>query len=112
MTRKEAIKIYESRLKFLERQIIRTGEDTIELVRIALAALQDQEERENPKPLTLEELVHLDAPVYAGNKDFPGTDGFWCICHNGHIVCPSGMSYGADELTSWVFYRHKPKGDV
>ena len=112
MTRKRAIELIEFALYCYGRANITGKEKTVEMLQLSLAALLDQEKRENPKPLTLEELMNLDAPVYAGNKDFPDADGFWCICHNGHIVCPSGMSYGADELPSWVFYRYKPKGDA
>ena len=112
MTTKEAINQIKRHLYYLGRVNITGTESIIEQLKLSLAALQDQEERKNPKPLTIEELVNMDAPVWAGNKDFPAADGFWCLCQKGCIVCPSGQIYAADDLTSWVFYRYEPNGGI
>lgn len=111
MTTTEAIEQFDNLLYNLLKVVNGNVEiKLVQMLQLSLAALQEQEERENPKPLTLEELMNMDAPVWADNTDFPVADGFWCICHKGHIVCPSGQIYAADDLTSWVFYRYEPNG--
>lgn len=74
------------------------------------AAVLEQEERENPKPLTMEELRKMDwEPVWCLCKPIDGGNGFWCICKKGTIIPPSGVRFDVKEIPHWVFLRNKPK---
>lgn len=67
-------------------------------------------ERENPKPLTLDELRKMDwEPVWCLCKPIDGGNGFWCICKKGTIIPPSGVRFDVKEIPNWVFLRSKPK---
>ena len=79
---------------------------------LAVAALREQEGRENPKPLTLDELRETHAPVWCSCKLLDGGNGFWCLCINGKIIAPSGDSFDVKEIPHWVFLRNKPKEDA
>lgn len=76
------------------------------------AALREQEEWENQKPLTLDELRKMDVPVWCLCKPIEGGNGFWCICKIGKIITPSGVCYDVKEIPHWVFLRNKPKEDA
>ena len=80
-------------------------ETTVAACELALAALQDQFGRENTRPLTLEELMERDDPVWVSCKTLEGTDGYWCLCQKGVIICPSGQSYDVRDIPHWKFYR-------
>lgn len=74
------------------------------------AAVLEQEERENPKPLTMEELRKMDwEPVWCLCKPIEGGNGFWCICKKGTIIPLSGVRFDVKEIPHWVFLRNKPK---
>lgn len=75
----------------------------------AKKAVKDQEERENPVRLTIEELKGMDCPVWCSCNTFDGKNGFWCICNNGYITAPSGNCFVAEEIPQWKFYRYKKK---
>ena len=79
---------------------------------LAVDALREQEERENPQPLTLDELRQIHAPVWCSCELFGGGNGFWCLCQNGKIIAPSGGSFDVEEIPNWVFLRSKPKEDA
>ena len=79
---------------------------------LAVAALREQEERENLKPLTLEELRQTHNPVWCSCELLDGGNGFWCLCINGKIIAPSGDSFDVEEIPNWVFLRNKPKEDA
>ena len=80
---------------------------------LAVAALREQEERENPKPLTLDELREMECePVWCKCKPIEGGNGFWCICRKGTIIPPSGVRFDVKEIPNWVFLRNKPKEDA
>lgn len=117
--RKNAIKFIEFQLDIYERLPYKNKLRTlIETLKLSRAALKEQEERENPKPLTLEELLAVnEEPVWVWFIDAPGR---WVI-RNAlawvDISYPERMAlfnmrwykhsaYGAD----WVAYRYKPKG--
>lgn len=82
-----------------------------EAVRAGIAALEEKAEREDPKPLTLEELRQMDGePIWL--------DGFeWRISYGvstftGSLCLETGLGcripldgYGE----TWFAYRHKPK---
>lgn len=85
---------------------------TIDVCSIAVSAIREQEERENPKPLTMEELRQMDAPVWCLCKPIEGGNGFWCLCKKGKIITPSGVCYDVKEIQHWVLLRNKPKEDA
>lgn len=80
MTKEEAIKRFEKQLKgaiavldsgfgTLRGESNRLYLERKEMAQFAIAALRDQEERENPKPLTLDELRNMNGqPVWWWNK--------------------------------------------
>ena len=82
---------------------------TIDVCSIAVSAVREQEERENPKPLTLDELRKMDAPVWCLCKPIEGGNGFWCLCKEEEIITPSGVCFDVKEIPHWVFLRNKPK---
>lgn len=82
-------------------------------LRERLKMYEDREsEMENPKPLTLEELMDMNAPVWCACKPIEGGNGFWCLNRNGNIVTPSGRCFDVKEIPHWVFMRCKPKEDA
>lgn len=81
-----------------------------EALDMAIAALREQEEQENQKPLTLEELRQINAPVWCLCKPIEGGNGFWCLCERGIIITPFARFY-AKDIPHWVFLRNKPKED-
>lgn len=81
-----------------------------------LDALREKAEREDPKPLTYEELLKMHGePVYVTVPGKPHRSK-WCIVES---CCPQpglhGLDYFCDLLivcTNAVkVYRHKPKGE-
>lgn len=94
-------------------------------VRAGIAALMEKAEREDPKPLTLDELRQMDGePVYVvpliGAPLCPvnGNKGEWCVIfslfNNGEIDAeiPGDDCNGYPGLLykkTWIAYRHKPK---
>lgn len=78
---------------------------------MAIAALRSQQERENPKPLTLDELRQMDGePVYDGL-------GYeWFILAeitDDEVIMTDGAVFDIDEdsMNTVIerFYRHKPQ---
>ena len=110
MNRSKAIKFIEFQLSIYERlpykNKLRTLIDTLKL---SLAALQDQEEREHPKQLTIEEMLNMDAPVWVSCYTHDGKNGYWCICQEGTIICPTGICFDVRDIPTWNFYRHQLK---
>lgn len=101
----EAIRFFE----FFLHSIGRTGykdkiASTVAACELALAALQDRFARENTRPLTVEELIERDDPVWVSCKTLEGTDGYWCLCNKGVIICPSGQSFDVRDIPHWMFY--------
>lgn len=87
---------------------LREGEAQ-EYHKMALAALRAQQEREDPQPLTLEELRKMDGePVW---------DNFlmeWCIVMMELCNGKGAVKYfdgGFNRLSEKRFCRHKPKED-
>lgn len=94
-----------------------------EALSMAVAALREQEERENPKPLTLDELRKMDGePVFIVDlvhKSEPNVSDLWggwivFTKHNQNGFIPRGggffSNYGYGK--SWLAYRNKPKEDA
>lgn len=100
----------EEAITFAENAQILTDEPVVqEFCRMAEGALRAQQERESPKPLTLDELREMNAPIWCLCKPLEGGNGYWCLCQNGHITTPAGTQYFVGEIPHWVFLRHKPK---
>ena len=77
-----------------------------EALDIAISALQEQECKENPKPLTLDELRQMDGePVWA---KFKTMSPLWGLCVRGWIRTGSGFHFRADVYEA-EYYRVKPK---
>ena len=92
-----------------------------------LEALQEKAERENPKPLTIEELRKMDGePVWVSNLEFPN-DSEYCVidakrdtfAQYGDRFCAAyipGCECSWYDFTDygnrWIAYRHKPKEDA
>lgn len=88
----------------------------LKAIKNGIAALREQEERENPKPLTLDELRQMDGqPVYI--VDLCQHGGFttgWTV-FSSHDICGFQIkssnkmlsAYGYGER--WLAYRSKPK---
>lgn len=83
-----------------------------EMFKIAAAAIREKAEREDPKPLTLEELRQtIGTPVYIVR--YPSCIGEWAIftdCADYGFCCGDETFYFANSYgTRWKAYRHKPK---
>ena len=125
MTREEAIQRFEKQLH--ESMVVldsgfgtRPGECDLlyrkrkEMAEIALQALREQEERENPQPLTYDELLKLHGePVYVTVPGKPHRSK-WCIVD---LISPQpgllGKNYFCNIYVASTdavrVYRHKPK---
>lgn len=74
------------------------------ILHYARKGLRNQEERKNPKRLTVEELIERDDPVWVSCKTLEGMDGYWCLCNKGVIICPSGQCFDVRDIPHWMFY--------
>ena len=79
-----------------------------EALDLALEALREKAEREDPKPLTLEELRRMDGePVWI--------DDWWEDSHGWELSMDASDYFEGERRTEkdyggiWVAYRHKPK---
>ena len=123
MTTEEAIKILDPetrRAAMREVPVFERIDTDQEACRLAVAALRAQQERENPKPLTLDELRQMDGePVWiveypdwghwelsADAEDYLSDrdEDFYGMKHN-----DSAGKSGLHAL-GWFAYRHKPEG--
>ena len=74
---------------------------------LAVVALQEKAERENPAPLTMEELVQMDAvPVWIKDKHSSGYE--FSEDAADYFEGRNPKEYGK----TWIAYRHKPKEDA
>lgn len=78
------------------------------LFKIAAEALREKADRENPQPLTLEELRQMDGePVWI--------DDWWEDSHGWELSMDAADYFEGERRTEkeygsiWVAYRHKPK---
>ena len=103
-----------------------TSEELKEAVRAAIDALREKAEREDPKPLTFEELQEMvGEPVWTVGVSFnDGTWAGWDIIEN---LDDRGIDFGFSTESAewwsynlcdsdgkllgcaWCVYRHKPK---
>lgn len=89
-------------------------EDVVAACDTAIAALRAQQEQENPKPLTLDELRKMDGePVWlsALGEDFD--DGWYIVVavdkNRLHCLQLYAMLFFENYGNTWLAYRYKPK---
>lgn len=91
----------------------------------AVSALREKLERENPKPLTIEELRQMDGePVWVTDPSEPAVSAYCTIdvCvrfkedrvndkYSEAMIPGDGFSYYQFDKygKTWIAYRHKPK---
>ena len=120
MTKKKAISFIEFQLGIYERLPYKNKLGVlIGTLKLSLSALKEQEERENPNPLTLEELLTVnEEPVWIWFVDSPArwilrpSSGWVDICFPERMALFNmkwykHSAYGVD----WIAYRYKPKGE-
>ena len=64
------------------------------------------------EPLTIEQLMEMDEPVWCACEPIEGGNGYWCLCRHGHITTPAGSFYEVEEIPHWTFYRRPPEGEA
>lgn len=83
-----------------------------EAIIMAITALREKAEREDPKPLTLEELRHMDGePVYIVYASAQPCEWVVFDHHNDDGFGTSDNSWWFAKCYGkfWEAYRHKPK---
>lgn len=113
MTIQQAIENRERCYKYLLGCGPKATPENVEAVRLSLEALQEKAEREDPKPLTIEELHGMiGEPVWVQGPGIPEY-GRWAIVEdvveNSLILVNDFTCHGIGE--TWEAYRHKPKED-
>ena len=103
MTREEAIMA----LKMMN--LVRTHpflhwEEMMEVRDMAISALREQEERENPKPLTIEDLKQSE-----GRSVWWDWCGEYCLCKKEYVVTSNGTFSFNFVVNNGNAYRNKPK---
>ena len=90
-----------------------------ELATVAAERDRYKAERENPQPLTLEELLRMDGEPIWGESLISGKPGEWSILRVVEmskiwfIACAGATQGFVDKDTygkTWLAYRSKPKG--
>lgn len=132
MTRKEAINVLKNEIQCVLRDscersecascdLVMPIERILSAYDMAIVALQEQEERENPKPLTWDVLVaSKGTPVWIEENE--NQKGYWAIIGEtflgGKQVCMISNEYDEDwgyrglYLNTWYAYRNKPKEEA
>lgn len=73
-------------------------------------AIREKQEREKPKPLTIEELREMNGePVFIRKLD--GDQSFWMLAYPDVVSNRLGWLDYRNYGSAWVAYRHKPKED-
>ena len=75
-----------------------------EALSMAITALQEQEERENPKPLTIEDLKQSE-----GRSVWWDWCGEYCLCKKEYVVTSNGTFSFNFVVNNGNAYRNKPK---
>ena len=125
MTREEAIKRFENQLKAAivvldsgfgthPGENDRLYRERKEMAQLAIAALREQEERENPKPLTMDELRQMDGePVWIERCGSDSQDDKeWALVFDAGGFCRTSVgniAFFALYGIGWLAYRSKPK---
>ena len=83
-----------------------------EALSMATAALREQEERENPKLLTLDELRKMDGePVWLQDNEYPENTE-WAIWNDVLKECWLDRENTEQYGVFWFAYRSKPKEEI
>ena len=75
-----------------------------EALTMAISALREQEERENPKPLTIEDLKQSE-----GRSVWWDWCGEYCLCKKEYVVTSNGTFSFNFVVNNGNAYRNKPK---
>lgn len=134
MTIQQAIENRERCYNYLLGCGPRASNENVEAVRLSLEALREKAEREDTRPLTIEELRQMDGePVFLeyelGQHTYSGwnvlksvyltEEGDYLKCIDGKLFSVVGMervkfitdqSFATQDYgKKWIAYRHKPK---
>ncbi len=108
MTIQQAIENRERCYNYLLGCGPRASNENVEAVRLSLEALREKAEREDPKPLTLEELRQMDGePVWVHNLEV--NKSFWMLAYKDVVRNRLGYLDYSGYGKTWIAYRHKPK---
>lgn len=115
MTIQQAIENRERCYNYLLGCGPRASNENVEAVRLSLEALREKAEREDPLPLTLEELRQMDGEpvwikadhygIFADVVKIRGREDGDCFV--GVTICNRLQENGYGK--TWIAYRHKPK---
>ena len=116
VTIQEAIQAQEARLTWAINKGNEIPASWVEHEQIRLDALKEKAEREDPKPLTFEEMMQMDGqPVWVQQQT--GKSG-WCVVlkwrykdrFTALIPGCSGFWHNSEDYEmTWIAYRSKPK---
>ena len=100
MTKQEAISYLDAMMK--ENKFVYPYRE--EALTMAISALREQEERENPKPLTIEDLKQSE-----GRSVWWDWCGEYCLCKKEYVVTSNGTFSFNFVVNNGNAYRNKPK---
>ena len=100
MTKQEAISYLDAMMK--ENKFVYPYRE--EALSMAITALREQEERENPKPLTIEDLKQSE-----GRSVWWDWCGEYCLCKKEYVVTSNGTFSFNFVVNNGNAYRNKPK---
>lgn len=81
----------------------------MEVNQMAIDALREKAEREDPKPLTLEEVWELKAGDVIWHQSLQGPNGCFVVLRHHDIEIFKSELTAARYGKTWLAYRHKPK---
>lgn len=103
-------------LRDYEEYGIDIDNDLREAMQMGIDALREKAEREDTKPLTLEELRQMvGEPVYiviiGGTVIGRNATGWKIVNYAGHVQIEftDGKLFFVEQYGNWLAYRHKPK---
>lgn len=114
-------------VRYEVNQSHREVQENVDTYRMAIDALREKAERENPKPLTIEELRQMDGePVWVSDLKYPSDSGYCVIRASKDLFSEYGDRYYLASIPGneggwyafekyseeWIAYRHKPKEEV
>lgn len=124
MTIQEAIRCLHlpgDHLKDYEEYGLGIDDELRDAISLAMTALREKAEREDPKPLTLEEVKNADGPLWIAQLVTRGIecDPDWAILTDSGVPgafyvwwfgseCEETARH-VDYGKTWIAYRHKPK---
>ena len=100
MTKQEAISYLDAMMK--ENKFVYPYRE--EALTMAISALREREERENPKPLTIEDLKQSE-----GRSVWWDWCGEYCLCKKEYVVTSNGTFSFNFVVNNGNAYRNKPK---